>query len=90
MDAVYEPASHEEALRLLEDRALPPKDAGPALEYGYFLRTHGIVFRHYRARDRFGGTFKGVDLEKDALGNAYFWLRKKGRRLKVLLKRKTF
>jgi hypothetical protein len=49
-----------EALILNENLPLATEDE--AVKFGYFFRTYGNLFKHYKPLDYKSGTFKGVDL----------------------------
>ena len=61
LGGTYNPGTHEELIRLMA-AGLLPKDRTPALMYGYFLKTFGIPFEHYRATGFKEGKFLGEDV----------------------------
>jgi hypothetical protein len=63
LDVAYVARSHEHLMELIT-RDLEPKPIDNALKYGYFLRTLGSEFRHWKPDGLFTGDFKGVNLGK--------------------------
>ena len=57
LDVAYRPHSHEEVMELLLKDQLPPKERIGALKYGYYVRTRGTLFEHWKPRDLHSGTF---------------------------------
>lgn len=62
LDAAYVARSHEQLMDLIT-QDLKPKPVENAIKYGYYLRTRGAEFRHWRSTGLFGGDFRGVDLD---------------------------
>jgi len=58
LGGTYNPATHEELMRLLA-ADLPAKCRDGALMYGYFMKSFGIPFKHFRADGLIGGYFNG-------------------------------
>jgi hypothetical protein len=58
LGATFNPVTLEEAIDLLV-RDLEPKPLEPALRYGFYQKTFGRPFRHYRPQGVFRGTFRG-------------------------------
>ena len=58
LNAVHEPASHSQAIRMILSD-LPPRDRTGALMYGFWLQTRGIRYRDYQPLGLFEGKFKG-------------------------------
>jgi len=59
---VYEPASHEEAIKMLADVNLEPIISDFPLKYGYYFKNRGIDFTFYKPTRIHDGTFGGVNL----------------------------
>lgn len=59
----YIPKSHEEAVKMIS-ADLKPQDKSDAIKYGYYLKSFGKKFVHYKPVDLVRGTFHSVDLEK--------------------------
>lgn len=64
LDVTYRPTTIQELDRLLLSESLPPKPSERALEYGYYMKTHGIKHQYYEPIDHRNGLYKGVDLQK--------------------------
>jgi len=64
LDVTYNPQTKEDLQELLLADILPPKPAGRSLEYGYYMKTHGIQHKYYQAIDHRSGLYKGVNLQK--------------------------
>ena len=63
LGAVYLPADEVELEELLLSTNLTV-DNDRALPYGYFMRTFGETFAHYKADTLFSGRFMGVNLQQ--------------------------
>lgn len=63
LDVAYVARSHEQLIDLITQE-LEPKPVENAIKYGYYLRTFGVDYRHYRSTGLSTGDFKGVDLSK--------------------------
>jgi hypothetical protein len=61
LDVAYVARSHEQLMELLMC-GLEPKPVENAIKYGFYLRTRGTGFRHWKPDGLFGGSFRGVDL----------------------------
>ena len=57
-DCVFRPKNHKDAMQLAT-RPLFSCDPNGAIMYGYWLQTHGIAFKYFKADDLFEGKFKG-------------------------------
>jgi len=66
LGCVYEPATAEELLGLLNQPMLPPKPAERCLPYGYYALTYGTPYRFYQPTSLFSGSFMGVELAMSA------------------------
>ncbi len=64
LDVTYCPSTKQELDQLLSLQSLMSKPADRALEYGYYMKTHGIEHRYYKPIDHRNGVYKGVDLQK--------------------------
>jgi hypothetical protein len=62
LGGTYNTNNHKEVIDLILAR-LEPKDKEPALMYGYFMKTFGIPYKYYEAKDFFNGAFKGHIIE---------------------------
>lgn len=80
LGSVYEPRSHEEVVRMI-DQGVPPLPIEGALRYGYRMSTFGTKFIHYRPSGVASGTFKGRTLGVDPMAgrsgrfSMLFWWR---------------
>jgi hypothetical protein len=74
LGSTYNPASHEETMRLLLSRSLPAKDRLGALKYGYFEKTLGLPFRYFQPTGINGGAFKGSQLKPNLGFRTAGWL----------------
>jgi hypothetical protein len=63
LDAAYVARSHKQLMDFLT-QDLEPKPFENAVKYGFYLRTFGAEFRHWRPTGLFSGDFKGVDIGK--------------------------
>jgi hypothetical protein len=77
LGGTYNPTSHEELMTAIR-QPLSPRPREPALMYGYYMATHGYLFKYYQ-RDRFptthfalDGSFKGQRLDVGPWTH-YFW-----------------
>ena len=59
---VYEPKSHDEAIRLLIDLKLKPIASDFPLKYGYYFKNRGIDFKHYKPSNLYQGNYNGFNL----------------------------
>jgi hypothetical protein len=66
LGGVYIPRSHDELVNLLH-KDLPPKEKSPALIYGFYWKTFGTPFKHYKPTSWFNGTFKGVSIRPNKI-----------------------
>ncbi|TDK47317.1 DUF354 domain-containing protein [Algoriphagus formosus] len=64
LDVVYQPATKEELFELLDAENLPAKPNERCLEYGFYMKTHGIKHKYFHALTHQSGRYKGVDLQK--------------------------
>lgn len=53
IDACYEPASHTEAVAMIKNDELKPKDKKNSLKYGYWELMRGVPFKHFSQLDLF-------------------------------------
>ena len=60
LNVAYRAETHEEVMDLLLDDQLAPKDRVGALKYGYYARTCGISFEHWKPQDLESGSFKDM------------------------------
>jgi hypothetical protein len=60
LDVAYRPHSHEEVMDLLLKDQLAPKKRLGALMYGYYARTRGTLFEHWKPQDLESGSFKDM------------------------------
>lgn len=58
-DCAYRPADHEESIRLIRQRGLPPRPQIGAIRYGLWDLERGTPFRHFHADSLREGTFDG-------------------------------
>jgi hypothetical protein len=63
MDACYEPLSHEEAVALIKNDKLIPKNRINALKYGYWELMRGEYFQQFKQMDLFTMSCKGETIE---------------------------
>ncbi len=61
LDVKYKVTSHEQLLELLQSN-LQPKDKKGAFIYGFYYKTFGVPFKHYKAESVRRGLWNGVDL----------------------------
>jgi hypothetical protein len=47
-DCVYTPKNHQQLIKLLKTKNLPPLDSKSALKYGYREMMHGIDFKYFK------------------------------------------
>lgn len=63
LDGTYNPATHDDALRLLRDPALAPRPLEAALMYGHYIATFGNDFKHFEPTGISKGRFRGHPTE---------------------------
>src|SRR5690606_1918497 len=64
LGVTYNPTTTQELNNLLLSETLIAKPSDRALEYGYYMKTHGIRYKYYESLDHRSGLYKGVDLQK--------------------------
>ena len=77
-DSTYKVSSHADVMRLIQSDLSAKPEQG-ALMYGHYMRTRGIDFEYWKARDFKNGTFKGHDL---TLTKSISFRKRMSRRLK--------
>ena len=65
MDATYKPETHAELIEMI-GKKLEPMSKTPALIYGHYFKTFGIPYKYYVAETLATGTYKGVNINKQA------------------------
>ena len=86
LEGFYVPATHEEAIVLLQQdlQPIPSKDV---LKYGYWELERGIYYKYYKGTALFEGTFMGKSIAVTRLQKLVnFLLVKKTRWMKKLKK----
>ncbi|MEM4235387.1 MAG: hypothetical protein QXU75_09635, partial [Candidatus Methanomethylicaceae archaeon] len=58
LGGTYQPKSHEELVSMLMSDLLP-MDKTPAYKYGYYMKTYGILYKHYIPKDAGNGYLYG-------------------------------
>jgi Capsule polysaccharide biosynthesis protein len=58
IDAVYEPTSHTDAVAMMKDDELGPKNKNNSLKYGYWELMKGVPFKHFAQSGLFSMTYK--------------------------------
>jgi len=58
-DCAYRPLDHQETVRLIRQKDLPPRPQIGALRYGLWDLERGTPFRHFKPESLTGGTFDG-------------------------------
>jgi hypothetical protein len=53
------PTTHAEAVELIAQQDLPPKEREGAFIYGYYMKRTGTPYQYYEPEDIFNGKFKG-------------------------------
>ena len=86
LGSTYNPASHENAIQVLLEENLAPKDKMGALMYGYYRKMSGITYKYYEAETLFKGKFKGEKIEAPWLTNNLGTVFKKMHKIKAGLK----
>jgi len=66
LGATYNPVDHQQLVEMVRDD-LEPKDRTAALKYGYYMKTFGIDFIHYKPEKLYHGRFMGTYIKSDFL-----------------------
>ncbi len=64
LGVIYQPTTKQELFDMLDTKDLPPKPNERCLEYGFYMKTHGIKHTYYQALTHRSGRYKGIDLQK--------------------------
>ncbi len=65
MDICFQPTSHEEAVLLIKDKDLAPKDRASTLKYGYWEISRGTKFELFDQQDLHTISYRGEVIEAD-------------------------
>ena len=66
LGVAYLPRNHAQVMNTLLDENLQPKSRLGALKYGYYARTCGIPFEHWKPTNLTSGNFGNLSLSNDA------------------------
>lgn len=62
LDVNHIPKNHEEVIEMITSKNLKPLNTENFLKFGYYMKTFGMPFKHFKAIGFESGTFKGVEI----------------------------
>jgi hypothetical protein len=83
LNCTYQPASHEEAVKLISDENLPPLNQEEALKYGYWSLNKGVPFEYYTPSAVTKGSFDNKQITPHLFWRAFYILQNKLKNVKA-------